>query len=312
MLGILVRRLVAGVLTLFAIATLSFFVTRLAPGNPWSDEKAVDPAVLENVKKYYGYDDPIWIQYLRTMGNYLRGDLGPSWRHRGWAVHEIIGPALVRSAILGALAFLLAVLGGISLGILAAANHNRFLDHAAMSVSVAGICVPNFLLGPVLKMSFVFLIALFPVGRWPRDGSLRELSRLVLPAITLGLVHVAYVSRLMRAGMLDVLRQDYIRTARAKGLSERRVLLGHGLRNGIPPVISYTGPMAALIVTGSVVVERIFDINGLGQHFVDAALARNHPLLMGSVLVFSALMILFNLIVDLMYAWLDPRVRLHE
>ncbi|MHC4606826.1 MAG: ABC transporter permease, partial [Planctomycetota bacterium] len=208
-----------------------------------------------------------------------------------------------------AIAFVLAIAAGLPLGILSAAKHNRWPDHLAMSVSIGGICIPNIVLGPLLILLFAILLGWLPVGRWPADASWPELTRLILPAITLAAVHVAYVARLARAGMLDVLGKDYIRTARSKGLSERSVVLKHALKNGITPVLSYVGPMAALIVTGSTVVEKIFDIPGLGQHFVKSALARNHPLLMGSILVFSALIIVFNLIVDLAYSWIDPRVR---
>jgi oligopeptide transport system permease protein len=308
MAAMIVRRLIAGAVTLFVIATLCFFIVRLAPGNPFTDERALPDHVMENVNRHYGLDDPLPVQYVRTMWGYLQGDFGPSYRHDK-KVSEIIWPALRASALLGLIAFCLALLFGIPMGVWAAARRNRFADHASMSVAVFGICVPNFLLGPLLKLLFVFWIPLLPVALWPGDWSPGELSRLILPAITLGLVHVAYISRLTRAGMLDVLRQDYIRTARAKGLSEGPVLLKHGLRNGITPVVSYAGPMAAMILTGSVVVERIFEIPGLGKHFVDSALAHNYPLLMGATLVFSLLIILFNLLVDLTYGWLDPRVR---
>ncbi len=309
MIGLLVRRLLAGALTLFAIATLCFFITRLAPGNPFSGERQLTQEAMDNLNRYYGFDKPIHVQYTHTMLNYLKGDFGPSYYHRDWTVAKLIWPALGVSAMLGAIAFVLALLIGVPMGVWASANQNKLTDHAAMSVSIVGICVPNFLLGPLLIMLFGFVLNWLPIGRWPKDASPAELSRLILPAITLALVHIAYVSRLARAGMLDVFPKDFIRTARAKGLNERAVVLKHVLKNGITPVISYAGPMAAMILTGSVVVEKIFDIPGLGQHFVNAALSRDHPLLMGSVLIFSTLVIVFNLIVDLSYSWLDPRVR---
>jgi oligopeptide transport system permease protein len=266
---------------------------------------------MRNIERYYGLDRPILAQYATTMWNYLRGDFGPSWYHRDRRVHDLIWPAFRVSILLGTLSFFIAIVIGIPIGILAAAKQNRFADHAAMSVAIGGICVPNFLLGPLLKMTLVFWIKLLPVSGWPANGSPWELSRLILPSVTLAMVHVAYISRLMRAGMLDVLRQDYIRTARAKGLAETGVILRHGLKNGVTPVLTYAGPMAALIVTGSMVVERIFGIPGLGLHFVNSALNRDLPLLMGATLVFSTLVIFFNLLVDLTYAWLDPRVRVH-
>ena len=309
MTGTIFRRLIAGVLTLFCIATLCFFVTRLAPGNPFSGERQLTDQAMANLEAYYGLDKPVFEQYGNTMWNYLRGDFGPSYYHRDHEVSEIIWSSLGVSMILGSIAFVIALSVGLPLGVLAAAKQNKFPDHAAMSVAVAGICIPNFLLGPILKMFFGFVLVLLPVGLWPKDMSWGELQRLILPAITLSLVHIAYVSRLARAGMLDVLNKDYIRTARAKGLKEYVVVLKHGLKNGVTPVLSYAGPMAALIITGSVVVEQIFQIPGLGQHFVNSALNRDHPLLMGAILIFSMLIIVFNIIVDLAYSWLDPRVR---
>lgn len=305
----IIRRLIAGVITLFAIATLSFFITRLAPGNPFAGERQLTKQTMENLNRYYGFDKPVLVQYGNTMLNYLQGEFGPSYYHRDKTVSMLIWPALKVSAILGSIAFVLAMALGLPMGVLAAARQNTVADHMAMSISIAGICIPNFLLGPLLIMLFAFVLNWLPVGRWPQDTSWSELQHLIMPAITLALVHVAYVSRLGRAGMLDVLNKEYIRTARAKGLNESSIVLKHGLKNGVTPVLSYAGPMAALIVTGSIVVERVFDIPGLGQHFVNSALARDHPLLMASILVFSALIILFNLIVDLAYAWLDPRVR---
>ena len=309
MTAFITQRLIAGALTLVAIATLSFFITRLAPGSPFSGERQLTPEAMANLNAYYGFDRPLFAQYAHTMWQYLHLDFGPSYFHRDHSVSQLIWPALKVSSGLGAIAFGLALLVGIPLSVIAAANQNRTADHLTLSVSITGICIPNFLLGPLLIMLFGFGLNWLPVGRWPKDVSWPELQRLILPAITLSLVHIAYIARLGRAGMLDVLHTDYIRTARAKGLHETRVVLKHGLKNGMTPVLSYAGPMAALIITGSVVVEKIFDIPGLGQHIVNAALNRDHPLLMGSILIFSALMIVFNLLVDLAYSWLDPRVR---
>lgn len=309
MIVFIVRRLGMGVLTLLTIATLCFLITRLAPGNPFSGERLLTPEAMANLTAYYGFDQPIVVQYVNTMWKYLHLDFGPSYFHRDHTVSQLIWPALQVSACLGAIAFVLAILLGLLMGVLAAAMQHRFTDHATMSIAIAGICVPNFLLGPLLILLFGFTLNWLPVGRWPKNTSWGELQRLIMPALTLALVHIAYVSRLGRAGMLDVLQQDYIRTARAKGLPETVVILKHALRNGIAPVLSYSGPMIALIVTGSVVVEKIFDIPGLGQHFVNAALNRDHPLLMGSILIFSTLIIVCNLTVDLAYSWLDPRVR---
>ncbi|MGQ4807245.1 Oligopeptide transport system permease protein OppB [Candidatus Entotheonellaceae bacterium PAL068K] len=309
MTAFIVRRLLAGLLTLAAIATFGFCITRLAPGNPFAGERQLTQEALVNLHRYYGFDKPLLVQYANTMWKYLHLDFGPSYFHRDHAVSQLIWPALQVSGILGAIAFGLAILVGVPMGVVAAAQQHRLADHATMSLAIAGICLPNILLGPLLILLLGFTFNWLPVGRWPQDTSWGELQRLIMPAITLAWVHIAYVARLGRAGMLDVLNTDYIRTARAKGLNEIAVILKHGLKNGVTPVLSYAGPMAALIVTGSVVVEKIFDIPGLGQHIVNAALNRDHPLLMGSILIFSTLIIVFNLLVDLAYSWLDPRVR---
>ncbi|MBI3268280.1 MAG: ABC transporter permease [Planctomycetes bacterium] len=311
MLSFILRRLLAGALTLFVIATLCFFLIRFAPGNPFSAERQLSPEVRKNVEAYWGFDRPLWSQYLTTMGGYARLDLGPSIFYSDSTVSALLLPALRTSLTLGAIAFLLAVLLGLPLGVLGAARQHRVEDHVAMGLAVTGICIPNFLLGPLLMLVFcTWLHWLLPAG-WPeRWDRWEELQKLVLPAVTLSLVHVAYISRLGRAGMLDVLRKEFVRTARAKGLTEWRVVLKHALRNGVFPVLSYAGPMAALVVTGSVVVEKIFVVPGMGKHFVNAAFNRDHPVLMGAALIYSALVILFNLLVDLAYCWLDPRVRL--
>lgn len=310
MTAFLIRRLIAGILTLFAIATLCFFISRFAPGSPITSEKQVSAEVKRNLEKHYGLGDPLHVQYFRILGGYLQGDLGPSFQYRDRSVNDLVWPAFRVSIVLGLLGFLIAVLIGVPLGVTASAWQNKLPDYLSMSVAVGGICIPNFLLGPLLVLLFAFALPIFDPTGWPQDWtSPAELKKLVLPALTLAFVHIAYISRLTRAGMLDVLHKDYIRTARAKGLGEGSVVLKHGFKNGITPVVSYIGPMAALVITGSIVVEKVFDIPGLGQHFVKAALNRDYGLVMGTVLVYSALVIVFNLIVDMMYGLLDPRVR---
>jgi oligopeptide transport system permease protein len=244
------------------------------------------------------------------MKGYLSGDLGLSTKYLGKRVDELLLPAFGTSLQLGTLGFCFSLLMGVPLGILAAARQNRLADHATSSLALFGICVPNFLLGPVLVMIFSFGLHWLPVAGWPEDFGAEELLKLLLPILTLAGVHVAYVSRLTRAGMLDVIHKDYIRTARAKGVDERGVFLKHALKNGITPVLSYAGPMAAYIFTGSVVVEKIYNLPGMGQHFVDAALARDDAMVMGAVLLYSVLVIAFNVLVDIGYSLLDPRVRL--
>jgi len=286
-----------------------FVVTRVAPGSPFSSERSLHPEIIKNFEAYYGLDKPVIVQYARTMGRYLRGDLGPSMFYRDFSCNDIVWPGLRKSMVLGAMAAALAFLLGLPLGILAAANQNRFADHAAMSVSVLGICIPNFLLGPILVLIFTFALGWLPPARWPENWSWAELSKLVLPTVTLAMAHVAYISRLGRAGMLDVLNKDYIRTARAKGLPYRDVVLKHALKNGITPVVSYAGPMIAVVITGSIVVESVFALPGLGQHFIKSAQNRDMNLIMACVLVYSAMVIVLNLAVDLLYGVLDPRVR---
>lgn len=305
----LFKRLAGGVITLFVIASLCFAIIRFAPGSPFSSERKIPPEVLANIERKYGFDKKLHVQYALRLRGYLTGDLGYSIKYER-PVNELLIPSLRYSLTLGALAFILAVTFGVALGIIAAARQNRLPDYLSMSVALTGICVPNFLLGPLLVMVFALALSWLPVAGWPEDFTWGELSKLILPALALSMVHVAYISRLTRAGMLDVLNKDFIRTARAKGLSERVVFLKHVLKNGITPVVSYAGPMAAYILTGSVVVERIFNINGMGRHFVDSSLARDYDVVMGALLIYSTLVIGFNLIVDMAYSFLDPRVRL--
>lgn len=304
------RRLGGGLLTLLVIATLAFIITRLTPGSPFSTERMNHPEVLRILDEKYGRDKPIVVQYVRSMWGYIRGDFGPLWKSPGRTVDEVLWPSFRVSMQLGALGAIIALLIGVPLGVIASAGRNRWPDHLSMSSAIAGICVPNFLLGPLLVLLMSFGLNLLPPTGWPQSWGIGELSKLVMPAFTLSLVHIAYLSRLTRAGMLDVMNQDFVRTARAKGLPEAQVFLKHGLKNGVTPALSYAGPMAAAIITGSLVVERVFVIPGLGTHFVNSAINREMPLLMGCVIVYGALVIVFNTLVDLFYAVLDPRVRM--
>jgi oligopeptide transport system permease protein len=243
------------------------------------------------------------------LKGYATLDFGPSTLYRGRSVNEYIEPGFSKSIRLGLLAAAFAFLIGLPLGVFASSRQNRFGDHAAMSIATLGICIPNFLLGPLLVLLFGLTWKVLPTGLWPENGSLKELSKLILPTITLAMVHIAYISRLGRAGMLDVMNKDFIRTARAKGLDEKAVYLRHGLKNGVTPVVSYAGPMVALVLTGSIVVEKVFAIPGLGQHFINGALNRDNNMIMGCVLVYSSLVIALNFLVDVAYGLLDPRVR---
>jgi len=309
--GFLIRRLVAGIVTLVIIAIISFGMTRIAKGSPFSSERNLHPEIIKNFEKFYGLDQPVYVQFWRALKGYARLDFGPSTMYRGRSTNEYIEPGFKVSIRLGFLAALLAIAIGLPLGILASARQNRPSDYFATSVSTIGICVPNFLLGPLLVLIFTNWLGVLPSALWPEDGSLKELSKVILPSITLAMVHIAYISRLGRAGMLDVMHKDFIRTARAKGLNEWTVFLKHGLKNGVTPAVSYAGPMVAGVVVGSIVVESVFAIPGLGQHFIKSVTNRDWNLLMGCVLVYSTIVITMNFFVDIAYGLLDPRVRVH-
>lgn len=300
------RLFLQAVPTLLVLATLSFLLVRLAPGSPFASERELPQQTLDRLNETYGLDQPMHIQYGRYLAGLMRGDLGPSLRNPGRSVRELIAHALPVSLELGALALLYALLVGLTLGILAAIRPNGWGDHLAMGLALIGICIPGFVLGPLLALQFGLRMEWLPVVGWdtPADR--------ILPVIALGSIYAAYIARLARGGMLEELSKDYIRTARAKGLSETRVILGHALRGGVQPVISFLGPAAAGLLTGAFVVEVIFQIPGLGRIIVNAALNRDQFLVLGCVLLFGALMVLFNTLVDVVLAWLNPRIRLQK
>lgn len=300
----LLRRLLSTVPVLLLIVVGSFLFMRLAPGGPFDAERELAPAVRANLEARYGLGQPLHQQLGLYLDGLLHGDLGPSFRYVGWSVREIIAQALPVSLTLGLMALAFALLTGVPLGMWAAMRRNRWPDRAAMGLALLGLCVPNFVLGPLLILVFVFALGWFPVG------GIGTLQQLVLPAVTLGAVRAASIARLMRAGALEVLQQDFVRTARAKGLGERAVLAKHVLRLAILPVVSYLGPAVASVLVGSVVVEQIFSVPGLGSFFVNAALNRDYTLAMGAVLLYSTLLIALNLLVDILYSVLDPRVEL--
>jgi oligopeptide transport system permease protein len=304
MIVFVLRRLAVFIPVLFVIVTGTFFFIRMAPGGPFdAGERAMSPQVLEALQEHFNMNAPLYVQYFDFLGDLARGDLGPTLSRPGYTVNEIIAWSFPVSLELGFYALLIALLIGMTAGVVAALKPNSMLDYAPMSLAMFGICIPNFVLGPVLVLVFALWVDWLPVAGWDRP------SEKVLPAITLGATYAAYIARLSRGGMLEVLSQDFIRTARAKGLSETRVVLRHALRGGLRPVTSYLGPAAAAILTGSFVVEKIFDIPGLGSEFVNAALNRDYTMIMGTVLVYAVLILLFNLVVDVVQAWLDPRLR---
>ncbi len=298
------RRVLLMVPTLLVIATLTFVLMRLAPGGPFMSEKDIPAKAKQELLSRYGLDRPLHVQYLAFLANAVKLEFGPSYKYPDRQVKEIIAQGFVVSAELGGWALLLALLVGVPVGTLAAIRQNRALDHVSMTLALAGVSVPSFVLAPVLVIGFSLTLLVLPAALWTGPESR------VLPVLALCVSYVAYIARLTRAGMLEVLRQDYIRTARAKGLAERVVVAKHALKLGILPVVSYLGPAAARIIMGSIVIEQIFAIPGLGRYLVVGAVNRDYTLVMGVVLFYASFLLLLNLLVDLAYGWLDPRVEL--
>ena len=307
MFGYAFRRLAGALPTLLVIVTAAFFLMRLAPGGPFDDEQTLAPEIAANLEAAYGLDQPILVQYRNYLGGLLRGDLGPSFRYKDFEVSELIARGLPITAGLGAAALLVAVFAGVPLGMLAGRRRNRASDHVVMGVALAGIAVPNFVVAPLLALVFGVLLGWLPVSGW-ESGNLRYA---ILPVITLALPLIAYIARLTRGSLLEVLQSPHIRTARAKGLSESRILWRHAFKPTILPVVSFLGPAAAALLTGSLVVEQIFGLPGVGRYFVQGAVNRDYTLVMGMVVFYAVLIVLLNLLVDLAYGWLDPRIR-HE
>jgi oligopeptide transport system permease protein len=305
MLRYVLRRLLTAIPTLFVIVTISFFLMRVAPGGPFNLEKGLNPTVKANLERTYRLDQPLWRQYLDYLGNLAQGDLGPSYVLPDFTVNELFAKGLPVSIELGASALLIALLLGGILGIVAALNQNQAGDYAVVAVATAGSTIPTFVIAPLLQLFFGLMLRALPVGGWG-DGAV---ANKIMPVLTLALPQIAIVARLMRASMIEALRSHHIRTARALGLPGHIVVLKHALRGALLPIVSYAGPAAAALITGSVIVETIFAIPGVGRYFVEAALNRDYTLVMGTVVVIAVFTILFNLVVDILYAALDPRVR---
>jgi oligopeptide transport system permease protein len=306
MIRFMIRRVLSLIPTVFLIVTFAFIIVRLAPGGPFAGERKLPPEILLNIQRKYHLDEPVHRQYLRYLGDFLRGDLGPSFRYKDFTVNELIREALPPSMLIGSLALLISVGCGVGAGVLAGLRQNSWVDYSAMTLAVIGISVPLFVIGPVLKLVLALRHPWLPTSGWlgDRHGWLV----LVLPVITLSLPYTAAIARLTRASVLEVLRADYIRTARAKGLGEGTVVLRHMLKGALLPVVSYLGPAFAGIITGTVVVETIFAIPGMGRLSIQAATNRDYTLIMGDVIVFSLVLVLMNFIVDLCYGFLDPRI----
>jgi oligopeptide transport system permease protein len=305
MLRFIIRRLLITIPTILIVITIAWGLIRLAPGNFYTGEKALPRAIEANIRERYGLDKPWHQQYRRMMGQILRGDFGTSLTYTGQSVNRIIARSLPVSATVGLLAYLLALIVGITAGSIAALKQNSIWDYGSMALAMIGISVPNFVLGPILVLLFSLILFWLPPSRWAGFPS----WNLVLPVITLSAIYTAYIARLTRAGMLEVLRSDYIRTARAKGLSETQIVLRHALRGALLPVVSFTGPALAFLLTGTVVVERIFALPGLGNYFINASLNRDEPLIIGIVAFIAITLLFMNLLVDIAYAYLDPRIK---
>jgi len=305
MLRFIIRRVVIIIPMLFIIVSITWVLIRLAPGNFYTGEKKLTPAVEQNLREKYGLNRPWYVQYGRVLRNIARFDFGTSLKYEGQSVNQILWRALPVSAALGLTAYLLALLIGITTGTIAALRQNSWIDYASMSLAMLGISIPNFVLGPLLVLLFGLTLFWLPPALWNGFPS----KSLVLPAVTLSAIYIAYIARLTRSGMLEVMRSDYIRTARAKGLSERQVVFRHALRGGLLPVVSFSGPALALLITGTVVVEKIFSLPGLGNYFINACFNRDEPLIIGIVAFIAITVLVFNLLVDISYGFIDPRIR---
>ncbi|MBT8493352.1 MAG: ABC transporter permease [Deltaproteobacteria bacterium] len=302
MLRLIVSRAIGGVFVIFFVATFAFFLLRLAPGGPFDDEANLQPEIQRNIEKRYNLDKPLLVQYGMELANLATFDFGQSMK-RPQSVGEIIRQSFPKSVLLGVLSLSFAIAFGVFFGVVAASRHNTWLDHGAMGVALIGISIPSFVLGPILILFFSLKLGWLPPARF--EG----ISSMILPSMTLGLIYMGVVARLTRTGLLETMRQDYIRTARAKGLSERKVVWKHAVRLGLLPVVTYLGPAAAALITGSFVVEKIFQIPGLGWYFVASITDRDYPILSGVLVFYSVFLVILNFLVDVAYGFLDPRIR---
>lgn len=305
MLRYVLRRLLGAIPTLFLVVTGAFFLMRVAPGGPFDRERTLEPTVMANLNKAFRLDDPLWQQYLHYLGNLLKGDLGPSFIYRDFTVGQLLASGLPVSMTIGALALTLALLVGGLLGCIAALRQNTAVDYAVIATATFGITVPNFVVAPLLALIFGVWLSWLPAGGWNGGNP----ANLVLPVIALALPQVAVIARLIRGSMIEALRSDHVRTARAYGLPTRMIVVTHALRAACLPAVSYLGPAAAGLLTGSIIIEQIFGLPGIGRYFVTGALNRDYTLVMGTVIIIAIFVVLFNLLVDVLYAVLDPRVR---
>ncbi|MEC6796626.1 MULTISPECIES: oligopeptide ABC transporter permease OppB [Photobacterium] len=305
MIKFIAKRIFEAIPTLLVLITISFFLMRFAPGNPFTSDRPLPPEVLANIEAKYGLDKPVFEQYTTYLGNIVQGDFGPSFKYKDFTVNELVSKALPVSAKIGCFAFIFALVMGVSVGTLAALKQNTWLDYTIMSTAMAGVVMPSFILAPVLIYIFAINLQWLPAGGW-QDGSLKFV---ILPMLGMALLYVATFARITRGSMIETLNSNFIRTARAKGLSYRHIILKHALRPALLPVVSYMGPAFVGIITGSVVIETIFGLPGIGKLFVNAAFNRDYSLVLGVTILIGSLTIIFNAIVDIVLAMIDPKIR---
>lgn len=305
MLKFILKCLLEAIPTLLVLITVSFFMMRFAPGNPFSTERGLPPEVMANIQQKYGLDKPVYQQYLTYLGNLAQGDLGPSFKYKDFSVNDLVSKALPVSATIGSFAFLLALGLGVSLGIMAALRQNSWVDYGSMSLAMLGVVMPSFVLAPVLTLIFAINLQWLPAGGW--NGG--HLQFMILPVIGMTMYYISSIARIMRGSMIETMNSNFIRTARAKGLPLHHIILRHALRPAMLPVVSYLGPAFVGIITGSVVIETIFGLPGIGQLFVNGALNRDYSMVLGLTILVGALTITFNAVVDILYAFIDPKIR---
>ncbi|WP_298723549.1 oligopeptide ABC transporter permease OppB [uncultured Oceanisphaera sp.] len=305
MLKFIVRRVLEAIPTLLVLITISFFMMRFAPGNPFSSERSLPPEVLANIEAKYGLDKPVLEQYFGYLGSLLQGDLGPSFKYKDFSVNELVAQALPVSAEIGLYAFFGALLFGVTLGVIAALRQNSWIDYLTMSTAMVGVVIPSFVLAPILVLVFAITLKWLPAGGW--NGGAPQY--LILPVVAMMMHYISAIARITRGSMIETLNANFIRTARAKGLPLRHIILRHALRPAMLPVVSYLGPAFVGIITGSVVIETIFGLPGIGQLFVNGALNRDYSMVLGLTILVGALTIAFNALVDILYAVIDPKIR---
>ncbi|WP_264741003.1 ABC transporter permease [Cytobacillus firmus] len=306
MTGYIMKRLIAMVVTLWFIITLTFFLMHSIPGSPFNEERNTSEAVQRNLEKFYHLDEPLYVQYGMYLKSVVTFDFGPSIKKSSQTVNEMLGRGFPVSFELGIVTLIVAVFSGIALGIIAALRHNGFIDYLAMTIAVLGISVPNFVLATLLIQQLAVNLAILPVATWSSP------KHMILPTLALATGPMAIIARLTRSSMLEVLTQDYIKTAKAKGLSPVKIVFKHALRNALLPVVTVLGSLAASILTGTFVIEKIFAIPGMGKYFVESINTRDYPVIMGTTVFYSSILIIMLFLVDIAYGVLDPRIKLHK